>query len=73
MSPDNMSRRHFRPIVVRMFDAELEEQGDTDAAKRKTNAAQLAKRYRLYNLRHTMQSETASKHAKSAVFGFTTL
>ena len=53
-SPGNISRRHFKPVVERMIDAELEEKGERDQARRKKEAADLARQYRLYDLRHTM-------------------
>jgi hypothetical protein len=62
----NLSRRHFRPVVERMFDSELEEKGETDQEKRREKAAELARQYRPYDLRHTMATLLlkANEHAK---------
>jgi integrase len=66
LSPGNLSRRHFKRIVERMFEAELEEKGETDKKKRKREAASLAREYRLYDLRHTMATLLlrANRHPK---------
>jgi integrase len=54
LSHGNLTKRHFKRILERMFETELEQKGEKDRKKRKVEAARLAKQHRLYDLRHTM-------------------